>query len=434
MTYEESLAYIANLELRGWRLGLDRMQAFVNRAGLTGSLGEPGGPQFVHVAGTNGKGSVTDYLQCMLSEAGFRTGAFFSPFVVDPRERVQLNRTPISREDLARIVTDLAPIADSFSETEFGGISEFEFKTAVGFEYWKRQRAEWVALEVGLGGRLDATTVVHPRSTAIVSIGLDHVSILGHTRAEIAREKAGIAKGGVPLVLGEMADEAAVEAELIAGEVGAPVLRVGSDIRYQLCEDGLSVETPWGKFDRLHPGLLGSKQPHNAAVAVGALLASGVQVDEPAIRGGLAAASAPGRFQQIHVDGRLVILDGAHNSDSARALRDTLKARLASWPERLVLLTNMVRGHEPDEFYSPFVGIATSAHVAPIDFRRAMLPQETAARIESLGMRATAHPSARAALDAALQDAGEDGVVVVTGSFYLVGDISRKLGLLGPAG
>src|SRR5205085_4767330 len=128
------------------------MQAFVERAGLTDALGAPGGPQFIHVAGTNGKGSVTAYLQSILSEAGYRTGAFFSPFVYDPRERVQFGREHISKQDLARLTEELIPIAESFSDTDFGGITEFEFKTALGFLYWKQRQCDWVALEVGLGG------------------------------------------------------------------------------------------------------------------------------------------------------------------------------------------------------------------------------------------------------------------------------------------
>src|SRR5579885_2264045 len=137
MTYEEALAYIAGLAPRGWRLGLDRMQAFVDKIRLQDSLGAAGGPQYIHVAGTNGKGSVTAYLQSILVCAGHRTGAFFSPFVYDPRERVQFDMEYISKGDLAKLTEELIPIAESFSETEFGGITEFEFKTALGFLYWK---------------------------------------------------------------------------------------------------------------------------------------------------------------------------------------------------------------------------------------------------------------------------------------------------------
>ncbi|HEY0866603.1 MAG TPA: hypothetical protein VGE01_04465, partial [Fimbriimonas sp.] len=216
MTYPEALAYVSGLEPRGWRLGLDRMQAFIDRAGLSQNVGRPPGTdpagkpgaRFIHVAGTNGKGSVTAFLQSMLVEHGYRTGAFFSPYVVDPRERVQFGRSLISESDFASVVAHLKPIAESFSETEFGGITEFEFKTAVGVEYWRRKRCEWVALEVGLGGRLDATNVVHPACSAIVSIGYDHTQILGDTLEKIAFEKAGIVKPETPLVVGDVPEPA----------------------------------------------------------------------------------------------------------------------------------------------------------------------------------------------------------------------------------
>src|SRR6185436_18334668 len=233
MTYDEALAYIASLAPRGWRLGLDRMQAFVDKIGMQDALGAEGGPQFIHVAGTNGKGSVTAYLQSILVEAGYKTGAFFSPFVYDPRERVQFGRELISKEDLAKLTEELIPIAESFSDTEFGGITEFEFKTALGFLYWKRKQCEWVALEVGLGGRLDATNVVTPKASIIVSIGLDHTNILGHTLAEIAYEKAGIIKPKVPVVVGQMPHEALEVIERAAAEREAPIWRYGKEIRYQ---------------------------------------------------------------------------------------------------------------------------------------------------------------------------------------------------------
>src|SRR4051812_20546480 len=135
MTYSEALAYISSLESRGWRLGLDRMQEFLLRAELDHSLGEPGGPRFIHVAGTNGKGSTTACIQSLLVSAGLRTGAFFSPYVVDPRERVQFGRSMITEDELAGIVSRLQPISDGMNGTELGGPTEFEFKTAVGFEY-----------------------------------------------------------------------------------------------------------------------------------------------------------------------------------------------------------------------------------------------------------------------------------------------------------
>ncbi|MBC8064854.1 MAG: bifunctional folylpolyglutamate synthase/dihydrofolate synthase, partial [Chlorobia bacterium] len=230
MTYEKALAYIASLETRGWRLGLDRMQEFANRLGLPGSLGEVGGPQFIHVAGTNGKGSVTAYLQSMLIESGYSTGSFFSPFVYDPRERVQIGRRLIPKSIFALLTEWIRPFGESLTETKFEGVTEFEFKTAMGFQFWKEMEAEWVALEVGLGGRLDSTNIVTPRCSVIVSIGKDHTHILGDTYHQIAEEKAGIIKPGVSVIVGEMPEEALLTILKIAQERGSEAWVFGREI------------------------------------------------------------------------------------------------------------------------------------------------------------------------------------------------------------
>ncbi|MCH7945095.1 MAG: bifunctional folylpolyglutamate synthase/dihydrofolate synthase, partial [Armatimonadetes bacterium] len=186
LSFDDAVARLGDLRRRGWRLGLDRMQEYVRRLGLQDKLGQPGGPKFIHVAGTNGKGSVVAFLQSMLVEQGFKTGAAYSPYVYDIRERVQLGRKLISKSDFARLAVRLLDVGEDLERTELGGPTEFELKTALGFAYWAEQGAEWVALEVGLGGRLDATNVVDPAASIIVSIGLDHTHILGETLSEIA--------------------------------------------------------------------------------------------------------------------------------------------------------------------------------------------------------------------------------------------------------
>lgn len=419
MTYQNALDYIASLAPRGWRLGLDRMQAFCERAGLGDALGAPGGPQFVHVAGTNGKGSTTAYLQSLMVEAGLRTGAFFSPYVVDPRERVQLGRELISPEELAEIVEELRPAAEAFTETSFGGITEFEFKTAVGFRCWQRNRCEWVALEVGLGGRLDATNVVTPRAGIVVSIGLDHTNLLGDTLEQIAFEKAGIVKPGVPIVIGAMEEGPRRVIEEVAREQGAPVLLFGRDVDWA---DG-TVTTPNRRLEGIRTGIVGEKQGQNFALALAALEAAGVALDDDAVRRGAERAYVPGRFEVREVDGRTVVFDGAHNADSARVLRATLDREYPGVPIQLV--TNMVQGHDVTAFYGPLADRLAIAHVVPIDFHRARTVHETAAVLERLVPSVEAHASVREGLRAAREG---EGLILVTGSFYLVGEVVTELG------
>lgn len=429
MNFPESVQYIASLEKRGWRLGLDRMDEFVFQAGLGDAIGiGERGPRFVHVAGTNGKGSVTAMLQSMLVEHCHVTGAFFSPYVYDIRERVQLGRQHISEEEFARFTTQLRPVAEALEKTEFDGPTEFEFKTALGFAYWKAMQARWVALEVGLGGRLDATNVVTPRCSVITSIGWDHMSILGSTLGEIATEKAGIIKPGVPVIVGPMLSEPREAILRRADAVGAPAYLLGRDVLLEFSGDCYAVATPFGEVGGLKPGLTGMMQAENMALAVAAMLASGAGSDPAALARGAARAFIPGRFQRTEHAGVPFILDGAHNLNSAENLSATLaKEGIRS----VVLISNMIDGHDLGTFYTPLRGVIESIIVPPIIFYRAREPHVTADALKQVGFAVeTVANDAEAILAAcAAARACHADAVLVTGSFYLVGQIGRALGL-----
>jgi dihydrofolate synthase/folylpolyglutamate synthase len=417
VTYEEALQYIASLQARGWRLGLDRMEEFVRRAGLEDAIGTGGSPGFIHVAGTNGKGSTTAYLQSMLVENGYRTGAFFSPYVVDPRERVQFGRDLIGKEDFANLTEWLRPIGESLDDTEFGGVTEFEFKTGLAFTYWRMKRCEWVALEVGLGGRLDATNVVNPRATIITSISLDHTNILGNSIEEIAVEKAGIVKAGVPLMVGEMPDGALRPILEIADQRHAPVWRFGKEVRW----DSDTVITPRREHRGIKPGIRGAKQEVNVSLAIAAMDAAGATNEEDAMRAGAARAFIPGRFQELEFQGRRILLDGAHNAEAAQVLRKSLEDLYPG--RRLLLVTNMLQGHGVPEFYGPIRELVDHAFVCPIDFHRTRPADETARELNALGISATAVDSVGEAMSRSMNIAKDHHLILVTGSFYLVGEV-----------
>ncbi|MBS1718389.1 MAG: bifunctional folylpolyglutamate synthase/dihydrofolate synthase [Armatimonadetes bacterium] len=416
MTPQEALDYIASLAPRGWRLGLDRMQALADAAGL---LRGPQ-PKFIHIAGTNGKGTTTAFVQSILREHGFRTGAYFSPFVYDPLERWQINGALILPEELAALTAELKPIAESFTDTEFGGITEFEFKTALGFLFWQRQACDYVALEVGLGGRLDATNIITPASCAIVSIGLDHQNILGETMAEIAYEKAGIIKAGIPVVVGEMADEALKPILAEAARVRAPVMRVGDAVRFALSDEVCTVETARGLYRELTPGIVGAMSAHNLAVAIAAIEAAGVELNEEKVHAGAVKATAPGRFQVVERAGVTWVLDGAHNAEAAEVLAQTFQRRFPG--QKAVLITGMLHGHEPDRLFAALRPIVERAFCVPINFHRARSPQEVATAVEAAGIPAQAFGSVREAVAAV-----KEGVALVTGSYYLVGEVGHEL-------
>lgn len=421
MTYEEALDYLASLAPRGWRLGLDRMAEFERRAGLEHNLGH-GRARYIHVAGTNGKGSVTAYVQSILVEAGCKAGAFFSPYVYDMRERVQVGRDLIPKEDFARITEALRPIADTLSETEFGGITEFEFKTAIGFQYWTECQCDWVALEVGLGGRLDSTNIIDPAASVIVSIGLDHISVLGDTYESIAREKAGVIKPGRPVMMGRLPESARHVVEAEARAQRAPLWRLDHEIEL-VEDDGWTVRVPGRTVTGLRPGITGTKQPEAMALAVAACVAAGVEADDQALRKGASKAYAPGRFEQAQFGGRRWVLDGAHNGEAAAVLADTLRAELPG--SRFTLITGMVRGHDPARFYTPLAPLVDRAIAVPIEFHRAY-PVDELSELATGVLKMEPCSSVAEAIERACLDMNP---ILVTGSFYLVGDIGRRLGL-----
>lgn len=431
MTYDQSIEYLASLEKRGWRLGLDRMEDFLRRAQLTDAVGSgERSPRYIHIGGTNGKGSVTAYAQSLAAAHGFRAGGYFSPYVYNVRERIQLDGMPISEEEFAQVAGELRPAADSMVESEFGGPTEFEFKTAMGFLAWSRARCEMVALEVGLGGRLDATNVVHAISSVIVSIGHDHMEILGPTLEAIAREKAGIVKHSVPLVLGEIRDDAARRAILErASELDATVWQFGKEIRILDRNDGWTVTTPAGTLTGLRPGMRSAVQPHNMALAIAALQVAGVALDVERVRDAVEKTVLPGRFQSVVSDGKRFLLDGAHNAEAAQNLRATLvESGLASTDHPAILITGMLYGHEPGDFFREFEGLVRSVHVCPIEFHRTRPETELAELLRIHFPAVLPHRSAREAIEAAKGESRADETILVTGSFYLVGEVGRLIG------
>lgn len=398
------------------------MEEFARRSGLISSLGDGNSPKFIHVAGTNGKGSTTAFVQSCLEAQGFRTGAFFSPFVIDPRERVQYGREYIGKDELAEVATFLKPIGESLSETTFGGVTEFEFKTALGFEYWKRKQCEWVALEVGLGGRLDATNIIEPASTAIVSISLDHVNILGNSLREIAFEKAGIIKEGKPVVVGVVPPDALETIEQVANEKSAPIWRLGREVRWESRGGRVTISTP-GYSVTVEPGLFGEVQHHNAAVALAALELGGAIRNIEHVVEGFRTASIPGRFQRVTFEGKQFVLDGAHNQDSAKVLAHLLSEAQIR-PK--ICITGMLTGHVPEDFYSSLKGLVDEFYAVPIDFHRTMDPDDLERVLNAMGLRAKAFKTIEAALSAACS-IEETEAVLVCGSFYLVGDVMRLI-------
>lgn len=418
MNYDDALAYMTGRLRLGEKYGNARFETLLKK------LGSPHEKlRVVHVAGTKGKGSTTALAASVLGAAGYKVGAYFSPYVYDVRERVQINGTPIGKDDFARWVTTIQPHMESLDATELGPTTEFELKTAVGFCWLAEQSVDYSVIEVGLGGRLDATNVLsRPLVSVITTIGLDHTELLGHTLGEIAGEKAGIIKCGVPCVTGVAPD----------GEAWQVIARVCKERQSELiavpppCRtaDGtLTLTTPKRQIAGIALTLRGAFQQGNAAAAVTALDAAGIAVSDDAMRAGLASAWLPGRLEVAHAK-PTVVLDGAHNEMAARALADALRDEFGAQNRRLILIVGMKRNHDAETFLAPLAALKPAALIAT---------QPSFRPLDAADIAAAAHrqaipdvhvtTSAPDALRAALPLAGPDDLIVVTGSFYTVGDL-----------
>jgi dihydrofolate synthase/folylpolyglutamate synthase len=435
MTYEQAVAYIESLNLYGWRLGNARMEALLERLGNP-HLRIP----VVHITGTNGKGSTTALVASILKHAGYRVGAYFSPYVFDFRERILIDGEPIPEELLVEGVARCKPLIERLTDTEYGQVTEFELKTALAFWAYAQAGVEIAVMEVGLGGRLDATNVITPLVSVLVSVGLDHTDRLGPTHADIAYEKSKIFKPGRPAVSGALHPDARAMARQVAQAQGVPLLEV--------LPEGTSSDLPTLYYTPLpsprdssvrlrfdsweldaHPQLIGDHQRHNVACAVGAALhlrQQGYTIPDSAIQAGVQHAHLPGRMQVVG-DSPKVVLDGAHNSDAARALAFSLP-RVFKY-QRMIMVFGMLRPHEPSEVLRHLLPLAEIAIFTRAPSERAYPPQhllECAQRWlhetqGKLPVRMEVAETPSLAFQRALELATPDDLVLVTGSFYLVG-------------
>ncbi|MDZ7385947.1 MAG: bifunctional folylpolyglutamate synthase/dihydrofolate synthase [candidate division KSB1 bacterium] len=395
---------------------MERITALLER------LGNPQG-QFatVHIAGTNGKGSTAATLAAILTHAGIRTGLYTSPHLVRPEERIVVNGVPIAAEDFVELIATVRPWVNELNATFF------EAMTALAFLHFARQDVEIAVVEVGLGGRLDATNVIHPLLTLITSIDIDHTQQLGATVEQIALEKAGIIKPGVPCLTSAASAEARAVLRSVAEERGAPFFTV-EDL-YQVADvtltdriTRLSLLNEHFSVLHLETSLVGGHQVSNAALAVGAahlLAQQEARITHEAVRAGLAKVHWPGRLQRIS-DLPTIVVDVAHNPAAVQCVVEAL--RLFHF-RRLLLVMGVMR----DKDYQAMVkAIAPVTHraiaVAPAT-PRALPSEELAAAFRAHGVPSAVEDSPAAGLGRALSFAEPDDLILCTGSHYTVGEI-----------
>jgi dihydrofolate synthase/folylpolyglutamate synthase len=419
-----------------WKLDLSRIRA------LVAALDHPERAfPTVLIAGTNGKGSVAAMVERALRAAGLRTGRYTSPHLVRPEERIAIDGVPVDTADFARAIDDvLAVEAACLADGRLADrVTFFEAMTAVACELLRRARVDVGVIEVGLGGRLDATNVCDPVATAVVSIDLDHQAWLGDTLAAIAAEKAAIARPGVPLVVGDLNDEALDAVVATAGAVGAPLVYASEGVECVLggTADGrltITLDTATRTYGPMRLALAGEHQVANAFVAVALLEAlddAGIRVDRRAVETGLADARWPGRLDRVALpDGRRALLDAAHNVGGARALATWLTRDTAGPPPPLVFAVaadkdagGMIRALAPavgDIIVTAFADRrATTADALAIEVRAAL------AGTGGHPARVHVAPTTAAALEAAWRLSRD---IVVAGSIFLLGEAYPLLG------
>jgi dihydrofolate synthase/folylpolyglutamate synthase len=434
VTGVERLLALSPFEKAGMRPGLERIEALLD------ALGHPeAGLRIIHVGGTNGKGSVAAIAEAILRAGGLRTGLYTSPHLLDVRERVRIDGEPIGPATLARHADALVPALDA------GRATFFEAMTALGLAAFRAAAVDVAVLEVGLGGRWDATNVGSPLVSVLTRIDYDHQEYLGHRLADIAAEKVAIVRprpGGVALSAAQ-APEAMAVIEAHCRAVGVPLLVAGRDLAADLVHS-----TPAGH--RIHlsgPGwalrdvdlaLAGVYQPGNAALAVAAVRAwaraAGRPVDDAAIRRGCASVRWPGRFQVLEGRGRrpTVVLDGAHNPGGAAALAASLGHHFPG--ARLTLVVGISADKDRAGILKALAPLAARVILTAAAHPRAAPPGELAAALPPLDARVSQAPDAGRALRLALDERDVD-VVCVAGSLFLVADALRWLeaeGLVDP--
>lgn len=410
--YQALKDWLYGLQIFGIKLGLNSTEELLKRLGNP----ERGFPS-VHLAGTNAKGSIAAFIAAVLQEAGYRTGFYSSPHLINLRERFLVNGRMPTRERFLESLAAVRRVVDDRQPPTF-----FEFTTAVAMEYFRRRGVEAAVIETGLGGRLDATNVLRPLVSVISDIGLEHTQYLGRTLAKIAWEKAGIIKPATPVVV--QAQHPAVRPVIAARaeELKAPLIRRGREYTSQWTGSGLSYRGLTWRLRGLEVGLIGRHQGRNASSALAALEAlsgRGLAVDEAAARRGLARVRWPGRLEIIDQRPEFIV-DGGHNPAAVRVLARAL-SELKPRPTVVVLGSMSDKDHKG--VLRAVAPAADELILTRAAYERSASPETLARAAEALGLRFRLAPELMAAVELGRRLAGGEGRLVVTGSLFVVGEV-----------
>lgn len=419
MTYEEAMEYVEQTNRFGSVLGLERIKKLLDY------LGNPEKDlKIIHVAGTNGKGSICTFIASILESSGYQVGRYISPALFEYRERIQINGDYIDKASVAEMITTISRVGQRFLEEGIEHPTIFEIETAMSFMYFQKRACDFVVLEVGLGGRFDSTNVIPTSLISVIgAIGLDHTDILGDSLGGIAFEKAGIIKACQPVVIYAQDQEAVdvIMAQCILKK-SRPVLTEWEQLSVK--ESIIGSQTfDYKQHHNLEISLTGMHQVKNAATAievVGQLEVLGYPVDEGAMKSGLKSARWPGRFQIIHQKPTMIV-DGAHNPDGAKALADCIKM---FFKNKKVIL---VMGIFLDKDYRQILEIMSSCGEMLIAYKpnhqRGLSSEILAAKADNCFERVYDGADAHHAISIALDNASEEDVIITFGSLSTINEI-----------
>lgn len=419
MSYEETLRYIHSVKWQGSKPGLSRTRELLE------ALGNPEKAlKFVHIAGTNGKGSTAAMIASVLRKAGYKTGLYTSPYIIRFNERIQVNGEHISDRDLEDLMEEIRPFADAMDDPP----TEFEIITALGMKYFLNKKCDIVVLEVGLGGELDSTNVIDtPEVAVITAIGLDHMAQLGSTTAEIAAAKAGIIKEGGDLVVypGEKDVEDILKKTCAERHTRLHKTDFSRLTIHHVNLDEVSFD--FVPYYNIRLPLVGTYQPYNAAVAVTVLEVmrrKGYQITDGDILGGLNSVCWPGRFEVLRRN-PVFILDGAHNPHGIAATFESLKNHFGN--KKLIFLVGVMADKDVSGMMGTIVAMAKSFITVTPHNPRAMPAESLAKLLSAYGIPTKAYSRIEDGVAEAVRQAGKDGVVVALGSLYFSGDIREAV-------
>ena len=424
MTYAEAIKFIESTEKFGIKPGLDAIKR------LLAKLGNPQNDlEVIHIAGTNGKGSTASYIKSILMHAGYRVGFYTSPSLYALEERIQINNGLIDQDDFAAVASDVKNAVDELVEEGFDPNTEFEIFTAMAFLHFKRQSVDFVVLEVGLGGRLDATNVVDkPLVSVITPIALDHVNILGDTLEKVAFEKGGIIKENVPLVIHPQEPQASKVLKELAEEKSATMIVAPVDL---IDVTQMSLEGTVFTLG-VHPYRISMIGTHQAQNAVVAMTAVGVlnreykkHVPEEAILKGLEATKWPCRLEVVDSTPK-IILDGAHNPHGAKALAKSLEMILPRGCKPTILI-GMLGDKDVDEVLEIMKGYFGKVVVTEPHNDRKLPAGDLNLKLKKLGADTVVEKDVLKALQVALDLTDSSELILAFGSFYLVGQIRQEV-------